>query len=330
MVLWARAWLYFRAGRSSRWKPTCTDSRACQCLCTRATGLPGKHVEESRFRTTSFGSWMCGQRTYVSRLGLMLTQFTAAGGQVGPEVQRAYRVYEAYELAQRCAVGAERGRHVVCMGDLNSLPDSLCMALLKAVGGLGDAFDSGITVGTGITCDSPENTWTGAKKLDAQALEHAGKRLDYVLFRGPHHAANRLACTGHAVVFSEVDPTLRVSYSDHFGVLTTFAIVPPHTDAALPGRAEPRPAVLRQALTSLHGALEGAQRSQRKHMRYFMCLLGTAAILVGANACASAWLSYGQSVAPSVVLSLLLIVAAWAGTTALYSGVIWGRWEQRT
>ena len=150
------------------------------------------------------GDWIagkgCGRVTIAHpALGLVdvhTAHFTALGSQMGPEIQRAFRTTEAYELAQRCAASAQAGRHVLCTGDLNSLPTSLCMSLLYSVGGMHDALTH-LRSGDGeadITCDSPRNTWTHGKKLEPWAVQQGGKRLDYILYRGPSSLPNRLTC----------------------------------------------------------------------------------------------------------------------------------------
>lgn len=259
-------------------------------------------------------------------------QFTALGGQVGPESLRAHRTYESYELAQRCNASVEKGRHVLCIGDLNSLPSSLCMSVLQHIAELRDSFADvhGTAEEVGISCDSPQNTWTKGKKLDEQALKHNGKRLDYILYRNPAAAALHLQCVQHELAFTELMDDLQVSYSDHFGVVATFHMVPGVSATRPQATEEERRSVLEKVLSILHEALHQAKASQYTHLSVFGVCLGVLTVLVAANACASAWLRYGRSVAPSIVTSLLMVACTWFGTTALYSGVIWGEWHKRT
>ncbi|KOS16386.1 hypothetical protein Malapachy_3287 [Malassezia pachydermatis] len=250
----------------------------------------------------SQGDWIAGKGcgcVTISHPSLGLvdvwnTHFTALGGQVGPESLRAHRTYESYELAQRCNAS-----------DLNSLPSSLCMSVLQHIAELRDSFADvhGTAEEVGISCDSPQNTWTKGKKLDEQALKHNGKRLDYILYRNPAAAALHLQCVQHELAFTELMDDLQVSYSDHFGVVATFHMVP--------GVSATRP------------------QATEEERRVFGVCLGVLTVLVAANACASAWLRYGRSVAPSIVTSLLMVACTWFGTTALYSGVIWGEWHKR-
>ena len=235
-------------------------------------------------------------------------------------------------MADRCLTSADRGRHVLCMGDLNSLPDSLCMSILLELGRMYDSFASVDSLDAespdaGITCDSPKNTWSAGKHLDERALRHNGKRLDYVLFRGPTKGPLRLHCTQHKVVFMEPIMTLGVSYSDHFGVEATFQIT---GDAHAKTEPEaPSVDVLSQCLPLMDDALQQAIRCQRKSLQVFALLLAFAGVLIAGNSCAAAWLQHGRSVPAAVITAFLLVPTAWAGTTALYDGVVWGEWLKR-
>ena len=251
---------------------------------------------------------------------------------MGPEIQRTERTFEAYELAQRCARSAALGRHVICTGDFNSLSSSLCMGLLRTVGGLRDSYFDVYDAesASGITCDSPANTWSHTKKLDELALRQSGKRIDFILYRGPATQPNQLRCVSHQVGFKELVPTLNVSYSDHFSVEALFRISDAQVEApAAALEEEARADVIECAIGILQEALKRSCRTQSRHMRWFYLMLGGAGLLVAGNVCASAWLHHGTSVGPSLVTSALLVACSWAGTTALYSGVVWGEWYKR-
>ncbi|PKI85026.1 Isc1p [Malassezia vespertilionis] len=227
------------------------------------------------------GDWIAGKACGCATikhptLGLIDvwdTHFTAVGGQVGPETRRANSVVEAFELAHRCRISAERGRHVVCMGDFNSLPDSVCIAILHRYGGLYDACldvdqTQGALLDSAITCDSPDNTWTKGKPLDELAVRHRGKRLDYVLYRGPNTAPDDWVCTRSRVVFKELIPDLEVSYSDHFGVEATLDVRPQGVQARTASR-ESAVEILWDALPILDHALRSAKAQQRSHYHVF-------------------------------------------------------------
>ena len=120
-------------------------------------------------------------------------------------------------------------------------------------------------------------------------------------------------------------PDLHVSYSDHFGIVATFAI---QAEGSAPrgAKCESRIDVLQRALLPLREALRGAVTMQKRHLAVFLTLLGLDAILVAALACVDA---RHRSTASTVFVSLLMVAATWAGTTALYSGVVWGEWHKR-
>ncbi|WFD31489.1 sphingomyelin phosphodiesterase [Malassezia sp. CBS 17886] len=292
------------------------------------------------------GDWIAGkacgcatlQHPTLGLVDVWNTHLTAVGGQVGPETRRAYRVVEALELAYRCRASAERGRHVVCVGDLNSLQDSLCLRILTSIGGLRDSMDA---VGAKaahmdtVTCDAPANTWTAGKTLDHVARMHAGKRLDYILFRGPASGEQRLRCVAHRVVFTDLAPGLGVSYSDHFGVAATLVAAAsgardPGSSAYARASASDTDSVLGEVVPVLHSALVTARSQQRTHLGMFAAALALVGCLVVGNVCASAWLMHGRSVPASLITAVMLVPATWVGTTALYSGYVWGEWQKRS
>lgn len=338
------------------------------------------------------GDWFvgkaCGSVTINHpRLGLVdvwNTHFVAAGGEDGPEYKRSHRITQAYELAANCRNSASKGRHVVCVGDLNSTPPSLAIGLLRHIGGLYDSFldtrpqlpehavsldpeETSTQVGDrataapdpqraieelGVTCDSPLNTWTAGKPLDERATRGAGKRLDYIFYRGPvdqqhssesnastvssalaysasHSTRGRLTCKSSSVVITDTIPEHLCSYSDHFGVASTFDILPPSSGAPSPtaSDSDARKTAQRRVLTcSLH-ALAGGFAASRSNQSSHLYVFGTALLVALGLIVASIFQPLG---AVNPVFVLLAVVAAWAGTTMLYSAVVWGEWEQRT
>ena len=91
-------------------------------------------------------------------------------------------------------------------------------------------------------------------------------------------------------------------------------------------KCESRIDVLQRALLPLREALRGAVAMQKRHLGVFLTLLGLDAILVAVLACVDA---RHRSIASTVIVSLLMVAAQVAATTALYSGVVWGEWHKR-
>jgi sphingomyelin phosphodiesterase 2 len=115
----------------------------------------------------------------------------------------------------------------------------------------------------GMTCDSPLNSYSAGKPLTDSAKHWKGKRLDYIFYRGPDIARRRplvwkhkhrardgegaileegepisdsmddapsLVCVDSRVVLTGLVPNQTFSYSDHFGLCSTFEIVPARSD----------------------------------------------------------------------------------------------------
>ena len=117
----------------------------------------------------------------------------------------------------------------------------------------------------GMTCDSPINSYSAGKPLSDTAKQWKGKRLDYIFYRGPDIARRRplqwkfkrdnghdqaheggdgdvlqqgepisssmnkapiLTCESSRVVLTGLVPGQKFSYSDHFGLCSTFTVVP--------------------------------------------------------------------------------------------------------
>lgn len=74
----------------------------------------------------------------------------------------------------------------------------------------------------GFTCNSPFNTFSRyySPHDDINAKKIMGKRLDYIFYR----QTPQLVCIDSKVVLTERIPGIDTSYSDHFGVVSVFAI----------------------------------------------------------------------------------------------------------
>jgi sphingomyelin phosphodiesterase 2 len=199
----------------------------------------------------------------------------------------------------------------------------------------------------GITCDSPLNTWTAGKPLDERAIKGAGKRLDYIFFRGPadKHTKEttkgrlpnngRLKCTDSSVTFTDLIEGHEISFSDHYGLEATFAI---HEEPSPPRSNDTNSTVedegqsaynsrLSQTLTSslsaLSAALIASRQSQKWHYMLFLGLLILALSTIG--------LSSSRSMgggALSGLWTFVAVICGWTGSTAFYSAVVWGEWEK--
>lgn len=177
----------------------------------------------------------------------------------------------------------------------------------------------------GITADSPMNSYSSLKPLEPYALAHAGKRLDYVMYRAPArlpHGEPRLSCTAVRVCFTERVPGRGHSYSDHFGVEATLAIVQgdvtPGEDLAKgTGLSSEAITTTLQALMAAYRI--SAHRSRRELSVFAMSVTLAVGFIIAAPFLRSGWASLG---------TLGAVACGWLGTTMLYEGFLYGNWER--
>jgi sphingomyelin phosphodiesterase 2 len=206
----------------------------------------------------------------------------------------------------------------------------------------------------GVTADSPLNFYSAGKHLDAHASAWQGKRLDYILFRDPAPPLSpaaqlpSLVATGARVRLTEPVPGSPFSYSDHFGVSATLQIkYPGHARSPTTSNNELRmgqnqqmatisalsaPAPVQQSArlvaadaSAVLGALTACYHYSRtrakRHLSLFELSVGTGTLIF--LVATASWFPTGAT--PFVVLGSA--VATWLGTTMLYVGFVYGRWE---
>ncbi|QRV80431.1 endonuclease/exonuclease/phosphatase family protein [Ceratobasidium sp. AG-Ba] len=203
------------------------------------------------------GDWFVGKGVAAATLShpilghveLLTSHMFARGGETGTVLQQAHRLVGAWEYAQLIRRAAELGRYVIVAGDFNAVDGSAPIEFIRAHAKVQDAWwathnlsspavpmyplplpvppakqESATSALTaihehGVTADSPLNSWSAGKPLDNVARRHLGKRLDYVLYRGPDAQVEwELIAKEAKVVMTERMPDLGVSLSDHFGV----------------------------------------------------------------------------------------------------------------
>lgn len=274
-----------------------------------------------------------------------------AAGDDGKETRRAHRLTQAWQLAQQIKAGVERGRHILLAGDFNSIPVSLPIAILTEHAELVDSWGSthphaatapvpadaheGLDV-HGMTCDSLLNSYSAGKPLTDDARKWHGKRLDYIFYRSPRAADEQVECTSSEVTLTERVPGRDVSYSDHFGLMSTFTWRSGARPSSTPlvsvsSRSTPeeqRPAsvnasaatTLRSALAIIRAYHDESRSLARLHWRIFW-----AALLFGLSLTVSSAWQPKSWIQP--IWTLLGIGTGALAATMLYTGFIWGRWE---
>ncbi len=182
----------------------------------------------------------------------------------------------------------------------------------------------------GVTCDSPLNTWTAGKPLDGRAAKGAGKRLDYIYFTGPNtptSAADDSTTLGQfdikscQVTFTDRIPSTGTSYTDHFGLEAIFSIKPELDSKRTSQHLQRTAKTLEGCIEALTIGKRLPPKTQQLQLTGFFVLLFLAIGLV-----------IGSGFQPvqgvNVVFTFFAVVAGFGATTLLYSGLIWGEWEQ--
>ncbi|KAF9454210.1 inositol phosphophingolipids phospholipase C [Macrolepiota fuliginosa MF-IS2] len=298
------------------------------------------------------GDWFVGKAAasvviihpLLGKVQIFNTHLYAKGGEDGPEYRRAHRLVNAWEYAKLARQAAELGRYVIGLGDFNSIPITLPMTIIRDHAALHDSWavvhpdnDSiaalsprDAIVKHGITADSPINTWSAGKPHLTTTFW--GKRLDYILYRQPRgQAYPQLRASECNVVLTERAPGHKFSYSDHFGLEATLDIVlgPDQAEASSTYHSgttdDTQTELSKGTVMSVIKALTDCyrfslERSKRELFVFTLCL----ALLVGV-AIGTAWLPHSWI---NPIFIIFTVVVAWAGTTMLYEGFLYGNWER--
>ncbi|BEI96624.1 hypothetical protein CcaverHIS631_0202130 [Cutaneotrichosporon cavernicola] len=287
-----------------------------------------------------------------------------AAGEGGPDTVQAHRMAQAWQLATEVRRGTRGGRYVFAMGDFNSQPWSIPIALLRGYGGLRDSFleahptandpsPAGITAtqaleSAGMTCDSTLNTWSQGKPIPAHVTAAGGKRLDYIFYTPSAHETG-LRCSSSKVVLTEHVPGREMSISDHFGLSSTFILSDevhrptPASQAPLLLDSESETSVihptpggsvyeLRRADSASDGAVRAALATIRAYGRLARQRTLRFTALMVACIIAAVGLAVGSAWQPKPWIQPIFTLLAFAlgafGATMLYVGWLWGRWER--
>ncbi|PFH52272.1 hypothetical protein AMATHDRAFT_74332 [Amanita thiersii Skay4041] len=306
------------------------------------------------------GDWFVGKAAasvvvrhpVLGKIQIFNTHLFAKGGEEGPEHHRAHRLVNAWEFAKLVRQAAELGRYVIAMGDFNSIPTTLPMAIIREHAGLVDSWVATHPVSSlnqsatspleaiekfGVTADSPLNSYSAGKPLDRSARQFLGKRLDYIFYRQPcqEHLQRHLEAVECQVAMIEKVPGCDFSYSDHFGLEATLDIVIPlnSSDSAYPnnvdsrllkGGREKKTELSTNSIDTTIQALAGCynisrQRAKREIFTFALCLMLLIGLMIGSPWINQPWIN--------PLLILLTIFLSWAGTTMLYEGFLYGKWE---
>ncbi|KAG9125421.1 phospholipase C type enzyme [Ceratobasidium sp. 392] len=287
------------------------------------------------------GDWFVGKgvaaatvaHPVLGHIEILTSHMFARGGETGTVLQQAHRLVGAWEYSQLIRRAAQLGRYVIVAGDFNAVDGSAPLEFIRAHAKVQDAWwathnmsspavpmfpsvplplppakqESATSALTaiheyGVTADSPLNSWSAGKPLDTVARRHLGKRLDYVLYRGPDVQSEwELVATEAKVVMTERMPDLGVSLSDHFGVEVELELIPygvststsefEVANAPLPPLPIPPPIartralILHDALHVLHAAIPASYAASTAYLTTGLaCAFSLLALAVAAGA----------------------------------------------
>jgi sphingomyelin phosphodiesterase 2 len=317
----------------------------------------------------SAGDWFVGKAAasiimshpVLNQVQIFNTHLFAKGGDDGPEHLRAHRLVNAWEFSKLAREAAELGRYVIAAGDFNSIPTTLPMTIIRDHAALTDAWSvthpnrtssssnlspplEAITV-YGITADSPLNSYSAGKALDAHARQCCGKRLDYILYRQPNRPDQELpilACTESKVVLTGHVPGYDFSFSDHFGLEATlefstldnadqnlgkspYARNSYSSSSSISSiKSQDTPSLSSGSITTAIQALTACYRYSRHRARRELTIFGFCLLLLVALTVGSLWLSHPWI---NPLFLIFTIFITWLGTTMLYEGFLYGNWE---
>ncbi|KAH7338819.1 Endonuclease/exonuclease/phosphatase [Rhizoctonia solani] len=321
------------------------------------------------------GDWFVGKGVAAATLShpvlghieLLTSHMFARGGETGTVLQQAHRLIGAWEYSQLIRRAAELGRYVIIAGDFNAVDGSAPLEFIRAHAKVQDAWWATHNLSSpavpivfpipkegaatsalaaihehGVTADSPLNSWSAGKPLDAVARRHLGKRLDYVLYRGPDARAEYEFVANEAkVVMTERMPDLGCpsSYAASTAYLTTgiacaFSLVALAVAAGAVGWGPNAKRYRRMdrndsVSPSLHHSCTNHESPRTEPPSPLssppppalrLAFLPSKSRLSKRPIQAPWWLG--------IVLVLVGALLAAIGTTLLYAGVLFGRWER--
>ncbi|KAI9287446.1 Endonuclease/exonuclease/phosphatase [Umbelopsis sp. AD052] len=261
-----------------------------------------------------------------------------------------HRITEAWELTKLFRSSAASGRHVIALGDFNAIPSSYPYRLITEHGKMSDSWqevngpnipsspeieqltpEAAIQV-LGVTCDSPLNSWS-KHFLKKSAHKKYGDRLDYIFYeRTP-----KLQCVQSKVVLTETIPGTEKSYSDHFGVCSTFKISTKVAHEVVSNNSQ-YTNLTRDTLDGILATLRSDQYHSKRTAKFLLRLLAITLIaiivlfaIIIALPTSLRMNDHGDIAIILVTIfgQILLIASALIAPVALIVGFVFGHTEQR-
>ncbi|TIB92820.1 hypothetical protein E3Q19_01742 [Wallemia mellicola] len=289
------------------------------------------------------GDWMAGKgagtiTVQVPEIGLVdiyTTHFHAAYAENDKHARFAHRLSQSWQLATLVKKSYNSGRNVIVTGDINSEPFTLVFDLLKTHANLIDCWSvdhptndkipphspSDAVFRCGYTADVALNTfhhqrYPGYASGDESSKFAGGKRLDYILLK-----SQVLKPVKSEIVFHELcGQNFEYSYSDHFGVMTTFECNE-QPESPAKSRATDNEMCYLETIRKLRTLNKHSKNQSVKYIFFTALLVVLGLALVVAS-------EFPPVASYSPLFTFFAFLAGAGGATYLYVGYIFGKFER--
>ncbi|OLL26819.1 Inositol phosphosphingolipids phospholipase C [Neolecta irregularis DAH-3] len=257
------------------------------------------------------------------RIEVFNTHYHAPYGQQ-MDTYMVHRLSQAYQLRRQIRKALARNSLVICAGDFNSSPLSLCHMLIHSI--LADSFitknpdlpvhpqpemtNEYLVQVMGITCDTPLNSYR-------RHISTHDRQLRY------DHLYTNMVPTSHKVVFTQNVNMAEFSgkqaigsVSDHFGINVDLL---PNLNTS-----SSSPDITQSSFTDILALLNKHLRRERRHSRFRIAHFWVSLVIGISLTISLFWTKFGwKSFLLSFVSNLVFVFGVIDGIV----GFIWGRWE---
>ncbi|TIA92157.1 hypothetical protein E3P99_00758 [Wallemia hederae] len=291
------------------------------------------------------GDWFSGKgfgRVSINsaELGLVdvyTTHFHAPYSESDEHARFAHRLSQAWQLSTHILNSYNASKSVILTGDINSEPFTLVFDLLTTHAHLVDCWavdhpthdkvpphsPQDAVFRCGYTADVALNSfhqhrYPGYTPGDDSPRYGGGKRLDYVLLK-----SDSIEPTKSEICFNQLcPPDYAHSYSDHFGIITTFNNKDIPTSPTK-SRHTDNDMCYMETIRKLRTLYKHSQKQSIKYIAFTALLIAFGVALIVASA-------FPPTAHYSPFFVFFAFLAGIAGATYLYVGYIYGQFERHS
>lgn len=265
------------------------------------------------------------------------THFHAPYAESDKHARFAHRLSQAWQLSSHIINAHNSSKSVILTGDINSEPFTLVFDLLRSHANLTDCWAVHHPTNDKIPPHSPQDAvfrcgytadvalnsfhqhrYPGYTPGDDSSRYAGGKRLDYILLK-----SSTMAPSKSEICLNQLcPPQYTHSYSDHFGIVTTFA----HKEASASptkSRHSDNEMCYLETIRKLRTLYKHSERQSLKYIFFtgLLIVLGVALIVASA---------FPPTAHYSPLFVFFAFFAGVAGATYFYVGYIYGKFERHS